>query len=145
MINRADLKQQAKQQMSGNIGTLIGCALVVYAASVLVACIPYVGSIIVTIGTPCLVLGITGIYINLTKGVVPQLGDVFKETSRWLPAFILNILMSIFIFLWSLLLFVPGIIKGISYSMSYYILSENPEMTAMEALNESKRMMDGWT
>lgn len=102
-----------------------------------------VGPLIVTILTPSLVLGITAIYINLTKGIVPQLGDGFKEISRWLPAFILNIAINVFVFLWSLLLVVPGIIKSFSYSMSYYILAENPDMTAKQSLNESKRIMDG--
>ena len=56
---------------------------------------------------------------------------------------VLNLLIIIFTFLWSLLFVIPGIIKGISYSQSYFILAENPDMTASEALNESKRIMDG--
>ncbi|KKC52237.1 group-specific protein [Bacillus sp. UMTAT18] len=55
----------------------------------------------------------------------------------------LGLLQAIFLFLWSLLLIVPGIIKYFSYSMSYYILVENPDYTASEALRESKRIMKG--
>lgn len=42
-----------------------------------------------------------------------------------------------------MLLVIPGIIKGLSYSMATYILADHPEMTARQALNESKRIMDG--
>ena len=38
---------------------------------------------------------------------------------------------------------VPGIIKGYAYSATYYLLRENPDMTAMDALRESQRLMNG--
>ena len=46
-----------------------------------------------------------------------------------------------FVFLWSLLLFVPGIIKTLSYAMTNYILVDKPELSANEAINLSKDMM----
>ena len=45
--------------------------------------------------------------------------------------------------LWSLLFVIPGIIKGYSYSMAFYILAENPDMTAKEAITESREIMNG--
>ena len=55
----------------------------------------------------------------------------------------LNLVMAFFIFLWSLLLIIPGIIASYRYMMAPYILAENPEISAMEAINRSKKMMDG--
>lgn len=52
-------------------------------------------------------------------------------------------LRDLFIFLWSLLLFVPGIIKHYEYLMVPYILSENPGMNREEAFLISKQMMNG--
>ncbi|MEZ3433355.1 MAG: DUF975 family protein [Lachnospiraceae bacterium] len=52
-------------------------------------------------------------------------------------------LMDLYIFLWSLLLVVPGIIKSYEYLMVPYILAENPGMDRREAFAISKRMMDG--
>ena len=49
----------------------------------------------------------------------------------------------IFVFLWSLLLIVPGIIKGYSWRMVPYILSENPDITGTEARERSAQMMNG--
>ena len=53
------------------------------------------------------------------------------------------LLREIYIFLWSLLLFIPGIIKGYQYSMVPYLLAEYPEMTTKQAFEYSKRMTDG--
>lgn len=52
-------------------------------------------------------------------------------------------LMTLKIFLWSLLLIVPGIIKSYEYRMIPYILSENPGMDSKEAFAMSKSLMDG--
>ena len=53
------------------------------------------------------------------------------------------LLISIFTFLWSLLLIVPGIIKGLSYSLAPYISIDNPELSANQAIDESMKMMNG--
>ena len=42
-----------------------------------------------------------------------------------------------------LLFIIPGIIAGYSYAMTSYILAENPELTASEAIERSKQMMSG--
>ena len=52
-------------------------------------------------------------------------------------------LMSVFVFLWSLLFVIPGIIKAFSYAMTPYILEEHPELTANEAIDHSRAMMKG--
>lgn len=52
-------------------------------------------------------------------------------------------MQGLFIFLWSLLLYIPGIIKAFSYAMMGFILHDHPEMNWQSALNESKRMMAG--
>ena len=52
-------------------------------------------------------------------------------------------LMGVFIFLWSLLFVIPGIIKAFSYAMTPYILEEHPELTANEAIDHSRAMMKG--
>ena len=49
----------------------------------------------------------------------------------------------LYIFLWSLLLIVPGIIKAYEYRMVNYLLAENPNMETKEALETSRNMMYG--
>lgn len=52
-------------------------------------------------------------------------------------------LRDLYVFLWSLLLVVPGIIKALEYSQVEYLLAENPSLSTKEALERSKEMMDG--
>lgn len=52
-------------------------------------------------------------------------------------------LRDLFITLWSLLLFVPGVVKMYAYSLVPYILAEHPEMSGTEAIQLSEKMMKG--
>lgn len=52
-------------------------------------------------------------------------------------------LKGLYIFLWSLLLFIPGIIKSYEYRMVPYLLAECPQMGSSEAFRISKEMMYG--
>ena len=54
-----------------------------------------------------------------------------------------QLLRSVLIFLWSLLLIVPGIMKTYSYKLVPYILAEEPELSAKEILAKSEAMMKG--
>ena len=140
---RAELKAQAKAQLKGNVGMLFLCSLIVYAIGILCCMIPVVGAIASLIITPGLSIGLLLVYLDLSKNLDTHVSRLFDGFRYWGKALWLMILVSVFTFLWALLLYVPGIIKAISYSMSYYILAENPEMTAREALNESKEIMKG--
>ena len=52
-------------------------------------------------------------------------------------------LRDLYIVLWSMLFFIPGIVKAYEYKMIPYLLSENPEMTTEAAFAESKKLMTG--
>ena len=55
-----------------------------------------------------------------------------------------NIFMrNVYIFLWGLLLVIPGIIKGYSYKLVPYILAENPDVEQERAFKISKQAMNG--
>ncbi|MCI6487718.1 MAG: DUF975 family protein [Clostridiales bacterium] len=56
---------------------------------------------------------------------------------------LLNILTNLFVMLWSLLFVVPGIIAAYRYRMALYLLLDHPEMSVMQCIRESKRMMKG--
>ncbi len=72
---------------------------------------------------------------------VSDLFTVYRD--QFERSFLLELLVTIYTFLWTLLFVIPGIIKTYSYAMAPYLLQENPEMTASEAINESMRIMDG--
>lgn len=142
-MDRATLKSMAKEQIKGNIGILFVISLVLYLVSFAMSLIPLVGSIAALLITPALTLGMIGIYLNLTNGVKPEVAGLFSYVKNFWPAFKTYILMVVYIFLWMLLLYIPGIIKGFAYSQTMYIMAENPDMGANEAITRSREMMDG--
>lgn len=52
-------------------------------------------------------------------------------------------LRNLYIFGWSLLLIIPGIVKGYAYAMVPYIMAENPSMNSDRAIGLSEEMMKG--
>lgn len=51
--------------------------------------------------------------------------------------------MALFIWLWSLLFIVPGIIAAYRYRLAPYLMAENPNLGIREAVNMSKELMAG--
>lgn len=143
-MERAELKALAKQQIKGNIGTFFIMTLIVAAASAVVNLVPVAGSIaMVLVITPAFSIALVTVYLNLTKGIHPDVRELFNHFNKFWGAFKVTFFTGLFTALWSLLLWIPGIIKALSYSMSMYILAENPEMGALEAISCSKAMMNG--
>lgn len=65
------------------------------------------------------------------------------QSGSFLKIVAAKLLANLFIFLWSLLLVIPGIIKSLEYMMVGYILADNPDIRPMDALRKSKQMMQG--
>ena len=72
-----------------------------------------------------------------------QFSDLFSQFDRFGTGFAQKFLRTLFIVLWSLLFIIPGIVKGLSYAMTPFILEEHPEMTASQAIKASMQLMDG--
>lgn len=81
--------------------------------------------------------------LNLTDGFEASLNDLLSFFHRMKTAFCAHFLMALYILLWSLLFLIPGIIASYSYALTDYILAENPDLTAGEAIARSKEMMSG--
>lgn len=73
-----------------------------------------------------------------------QVKDLFSQFDRFGVGFLQRFLRSLLTALWSLLLIIPGIIKSLSYAMTPYLLVDHPELTAKQAIEASKVMMDGY-
>lgn len=69
--------------------------------------------------------------------------DLFSEFGRWGAGFALNLLTGLFVGLWTMLFIIPGIVASYRYAMAPFILAENPEMSASEAITRSKEIMNG--
>lgn len=88
-------------------------------------------------------MGLISYYMKLTRREEVNM----DELTRWYGLFgsilVLNILISIFVTLWSLLLIIPGIIATISYSMAMYIFVDGNH-NASSCIKESKELMNGY-
>lgn len=143
-MNRIELKNLAKRQVSVNLGIFVILYLIVIglvvAAGLISSTISYILGIL-------LEFSLISIYMNASDGTTPDIKsifDIFKNVRLCGNSLILYILLSIFTTLWTLLFIVPGIIKSLSYSMAPYILLENEYyMTPMDAIKESQRIMVG--
>ena len=149
-VSRAELKAQAKEQLRGKVWMFFLVTVIMYAILFPIAFLAelegaasIIGLIAIYVITPPLSLGLVMVYLDVTYGDPVEISTLFKGFQMMGKAVALYLWMLLFVFLWSLLFIIPGIIKGYSYPMAYYILAENPDMTAREALTESKIIMNG--
>lgn len=81
--------------------------------------------------------------LNLVDQLEGSFENLFAYFAYWKTAVGARFLQSIYVFLWSLLFVIPGIIASYSYAMTEYIIADYPEMSASEAIEKSKQMMAG--
>ena len=103
-------------------------------------------SLIYILGLYPLAFGFYTTFLSLCRDSKPLAVESFFEgfTKKYFAkAIVVQLLVAIFVALWSLLLIVPGIIKACAYLLAPFIVAENPNTTAMEAIQLSEKMMDG--
>lgn len=88
-------------------------------------------------------LGYARFNLTLIDGGTPEIGDLFSYFPHFKTAFCARFLIGLYTLLWTLLLIFPGIIASYSYAMTFYILAEEPNLTAREAIARSKELMEG--
>ena len=116
-MDRVSLKNAAKAQIKGNIGVLFVCYLIIAVISAVCSGVTMgIASIIVV---PPLSLGLIIIYLGMHNGSEARIETLFKGFKiNFVKSILVEILVFVFTFLWSLLFIIPGIIKAFSYSMS---------------------------
>ncbi len=143
MMDNYSIRSRSREFMEGKWKT---CALIMLIFCIVcggVGAIPGAGFIIsLLIGGP-LALSLAYIFLRITRGEDVTVEMIFKGFEDYSRSLVAMLLTTVYIILWSLLLLVPGIIAGLSYSMTYFILSENPNISASEAITMSKEMMRG--
>ena len=117
------------------MAVLMTLSVITFAALVLVILRIIIGGAVT--------LGYAKFNLHLMDRKPATFADLFSEFYRLGPAFLLQLLRGIYVFLWSLLLVIPGICASYSYAMAPYILLENPSMTPNEAIGASKQLMYG--
>ncbi len=118
------------------------------AAALITLIFTFVSVVFIGIGT-IIVGGLVAICssmmaLNILRGRGVYLEELIRNgTRRFTDPIVLYIVNTVIIILWSLLLIIPGIIKRLSYSMSYYIMADEPYASPTEARRRSEIMMRG--
>jgi uncharacterized membrane protein len=98
--------------------------------------------------------GISWTYLDLLRGrrqEIRPFSDAFRGFAGpvILGVICVYLLMTIFVFLWSLLLIIPGIIKGYAYSQAYFVYYDAYEETGerpgfLNCITRSRKLMNGY-
>lgn len=88
-------------------------------------------------------MGYAGFLLKQHDGKEAVFGDLFSKFDAFGTGFAQRFLRNLYVFLWSLLFIIPGIIKSYAYAMTPFILAENPNLSASQAIQLSEDMMDG--
>lgn len=144
VYSRKYLKDISKRNIEGKIWRLLLCFLIMCLCT-LALNVPIVGFAAIVF-YPAISYGYLYVYLKVTAGEEFSPADLFfafQNGSVLSKVIATYFLTALFTFLWSLLFIIPGIVKSYSYSMAPMIIIENPEKSAFDAINESKKMMDG--
>ncbi len=146
MLKAKDFRYHAWQQLKGKWGTMALATLIINAITGVCSGLAYVGglgAIAAFIIAGPLSLGFTILSMQVIRGAEIKIDTLFSGFKMFERAFVLYLLNSIFTALWSLLFVIPGIIKALSYSMSPYLLVDNPNLKPNDARKLSMSMMEG--
>jgi uncharacterized membrane protein len=138
------LKNLALESLKNNWGVAIGTYFVFGLIITAISFIPILGFIGSILLTGPLTLGLTMFSLSVSRNQDISFDKLFKGFDNFGTAFLAYLLQVVFVILWSLLLIVPGIIAAISYSMTFFIIADNPGIGANEAIDKSKAMMQGY-
>ncbi|MBT6378140.1 MAG: DUF975 family protein [Flavobacterium sp.] len=139
-----ELMAEARESLSGNWGLAIATFLVYGIIISIFQVIPTVGSVLALFIAGPMLVGVSMFSLSLSRGESARLEQIFEGFKNYGTVLGAYLLMVLFIFLWMLLLIIPGIIAAIAYSQTFYILAEDDAIGSMDALKKSKEMMDGY-
>jgi uncharacterized membrane protein len=92
---------------------------------------------------PVLDTGFISYCVKITRTQKTEFKDLFNGFIFFAKVLSIFIVTTALVFLWSLLLLVPGIVASYRYRQAYYILLDDPRKGAFQCIAESKIMMHG--
>ena len=173
MLTRRELKQHAKEQLRGKVGILFLCGVIYLAISLGISIIPVISFIGVFVLIPPIELGLTKVYMDITYGKPAQVATLFSGFSQFgqsILTYLLLIGLSLLVSILTLLPFIVLLVLGIEvdsigmvygaavwyfvaiiflyyfalgFSFIFYIMAEEPELSALDIVKTSWRMIKG--
>lgn len=146
MKQASELRAEAREALKGMWGSSAVMVFVyevlVSAASVAIGNVTHgSGSVLAAMALAPMAYALNIAFLRLLRKNPQELGYLFQEFNS--RVYLTSLLTTAYTLLWFMLLIIPGIIKGYSYSMTYYVLEDNPDLSGDKAIEESMRLMDG--
>ncbi|PRY72489.1 DUF975 family protein [Alkalibacterium olivapovliticus] len=168
-LSPSELKRKAREELAGNWREVILLHLVPVLISVLLTGGIYgldlwsisrlaneqgETSVLANFLVSFITIGISFTLLDMIRTEqykINALKDSFRVFSRpfFIPVFLIQLLQSLFIALWTLVFIIPGIVKGYAYSQAFFIFKDKKELgeeeypTAIDCITESRELMDG--
>ncbi|MBN2461789.1 MAG: DUF975 family protein [Candidatus Cloacimonetes bacterium] len=150
MLTYTEIRKAAREALRNNWWNAVAAYLIYFAITVIVGSIPGAGQIAIILAAGALTYGLSLFFLSLVRKRATDLNEIFKGFNfsgtnmglfgKTMGVFLLS---SLYIFLWSLLFIIPGIVAAYSYRLIYYLLIDRPELSVSEILRESRSMMYG--
>ena len=161
----SELRAQARERLEGKWGTFVLMTFLMLVIQTILQIPGYIGSLLEVLSPENVLASLSFSNISnilsllalpLSWGLTVSLLRNHREESvdlenlfdgfrggRYTRVFCALFLVQLFTFLWALLLIIPGIIKAFSYALTPYILLDEPELTARQAITRSCEIMQG--
>lgn len=161
----SELRAQARERLEGKWGTFVLMTFLMLVIQTILQIPGYIGSLLEILSPENVLASLSLSNISnilsllalpLSWGLTVSLLHNHREESvdlenlfdgfrggRYTRVFCAIFLVNLFTFLWTLLLIIPGIMKAFSYALTPYIIMDEPELTARQAITRSSEIMQG--
>ena len=144
MTSNKELINQSVNALSGKWLLAVGTMLVYLILTGSLQAIPKIGPIIGLVTSGPFALGLILFFKNMADNREARLEQIFDGFKNFGTALATYLLSSVAAIVGLVFLIVPGIIIGIGLAQSMYIISDDEEIGAYDALSKSWDMMDGF-
>lgn len=139
-MNRADLKRVARENLKGKQQSAILASLVYTVLLIILGC-SVLGVLLLS---SLLVICTYNVFLKGRNSEAYDLNDFMEPLeSNISNRLLVSVIKNIYIFLWKLLLIIPGIVKSYSYAMADFLSLKNPEWDYDRCISQSRIIMDG--
>ena len=161
----SELRAQARERLEGQWGTFVLMTFLMLVIQTILQIPGYIGSLLEILSPENVLASLSFSNISnilsllalpLSWGLTVSLLRNHREESvdlenlfdgfrggRYTRVFCALFLVNLFTILWTLLLIIPGIMKAFSYALTPYIIMDEPELTARQAITRSCEIMEG--
>lgn len=151
-MNRVEIKNYAKEKLSGNLGSIWKILIIALGISLASTCVlsilfnkmdaDFLDSLLGILMMP-LGIGTTAFFVSLIENTNFEAKDLFKYYHDFVKVIGVTVLMSLIVMLGYICFIIPGIILTLSYSLVPIILIKKSELGIVETLKYSREKMQG--